>query len=143
MIILDVGISMSTPKKQAKDDAPPLEGALKAVNILIQQKVSNHCTHTLIAFITEILFGKSDEVGLVLCGTEGIQALLSAPLFPYYLFIAATDNPLSEDGYEHITVARELTSPDIDLLHFVEKIGPSKHTGDCIYYIYIPLCYFD
>lgn len=46
VIILDVGASMSAQKhhkskKTADQDAtPPLEGALKAVNLLVQQKVS-------------------------------------------------------------------------------------------------------
>ena len=43
-----------------------------------------------------------------------------------------TDNPLSDTGYEHITVARDLTVPDLDLLRFIEHIAPSEYTGDCI-----------
>eukprot|EP00026_Physarum_polycephalum_P002636 Phypoly_transcript_02644.p1 GENE.Phypoly_transcript_02644~~Phypoly_transcript_02644.p1 ORF type:complete len:733 (-),score=115.46 Phypoly_transcript_02644:534-2660(-) len=87
----------SSSKKGGDSDPPPLEGALKAVNLLVQQK---------------IMYGKKDEVGLVLCGTQ------------------ETDNPLSDTGYEHITVARDLTVPDLDLLRFIEQIGPSEYTGD-------------
>lgn len=43
-----------------------------------------------------------------------------------------TENNLMDNGYEHITVAREITTPDLDLLRYVAKIVPGNNEGDRI-----------
>lgn len=93
VIVLDVGKTMSEGPSAA------LEGGIKAVSLLVQQK---------------LLYRKRDEVALVLCGTEDSL------------------NDLTEQGYQHITVVRELETPDIELLRLIEDIHPEGASGDVI-----------
>jgi hypothetical protein len=59
VIILDVGPSMSAQHEfGANEVSSNLESAIKAVNLLAQQKC---------------LFGKNDEIALVLVGTQGTK----------------------------------------------------------------------
>lgn len=95
VIVLDIGRTMS----QVRNNTAPLEGAAKAVNLLVQQK---------------LLFGKNDEVGVVLLGTR------------------ETENALMEDGYSNITVLRDIAPPDLDLLRKLEKIEPEGQEGDLL-----------
>jgi ATP-dependent DNA helicase 2 subunit 2 len=103
VIILDVGRSMSRTSSSSSGNQSgwtyPLEGAVRAVGLLLQQK---------------LLFSRQDEIGLVLFGTK------------------ETDNPLSEDGYQHITVKRDIAPPDLDLLKTIESIAPEGEEGDFI-----------
>lgn len=83
------------------------------------------------------MFGKKDELGFVLCGTKGMYLL---QCMGYLRVRIETENALADNGgYEHITVAREITTPDLDLLRYIEKIVPGKHEGDCILRKSIPL----
>lgn len=59
VIVLDIGKSMS------EGNSMKLEGAIKAVNLLVQQKV----IILNVVFNIKMLFGKNDEVALVLVGT--------------------------------------------------------------------------
>lgn len=43
-----------------------------------------------------------------------------------------TKNNLSENGYEHITMLRDISVPDLDLVRQVEAIEPGKAEGDCM-----------
>lgn len=95
VIILDVGIGMT--KTMGKSGPTYLEAAIKAINLLVQQKM---------------LFGKHDEIGLVLFGTQ------------------ETNNQLSADGYENISVVHSITTPDLDLLRLIEKIEPGNAEAD-------------
>ena len=58
VIILDVGQSMAGEEEEEGREGhiSPLAAAIKAVSLLIQQK---------------LLFGQKDEIGLVLFGTQG------------------------------------------------------------------------
>ncbi len=49
-------------------------------------------------------------------------------------FCVDTKNPLSALGYEHITAAREIQPPDLDLVRLIEKITPGGAEGDCMTY---------
>lgn len=62
----------------------------------------------------KLMHPSRDELGLVLFGTR------------------ETHNQLSEDGYQHITVAREIMGADIDLLRYISTITPEGADGDFI-----------
>jgi hypothetical protein len=49
--------------------------------------------------------------------------------------IIETRNELAEahGGYEHITVVRNITTPDLELLREIEKITPGDSEGDCTF----------
>ncbi|ELR21345.1 ATPdependent DNA helicase [Acanthamoeba castellanii str. Neff] len=124
VVILDVGASMATQQRCSSSSSRPtmgassssaaaacasvsttsgLEQAVKAVELLVQQK---------------LMHPSRDELGLVLFGTRGTCLLLIA------IVITETHNQLSEDGYQHITVAREIMGADIDLLRYISTITP-------------------
>lgn len=64
----------------------------------------------------KLLFqSKQDLMGLVLFGTD------------------ETNNRLSQDGfYEHITVVKELSKPDLEMIRFIDQINPEGAQGDFI-----------
>jgi ATP-dependent DNA helicase 2 subunit 2 len=64
----------------------------------------------------KLIGGAKDEIGLVLFGTH------------------ETRNELAEshEGYENITVLRNITTPDLELLRQIENITPGDRDGDFI-----------
>eukprot|EP01112_Ceratiomyxa_fruticulosa_P013430 TRINITY_DN3779_c0_g1_i1.p1 TRINITY_DN3779_c0_g1~~TRINITY_DN3779_c0_g1_i1.p1 ORF type:complete len:745 (+),score=163.09 TRINITY_DN3779_c0_g1_i1:333-2567(+) len=105
VVILDVGKSMSTPRvltqasqsQSTTNTTTPLEGAIKAVTLLVQQK---------------ILYSPKDEIGLITFGTQD------------------TNNPLMDQGYQHVTCVRDIVQPDVNLLRKIEEISPGNQTAD-------------
>ena len=120
-----------------------LEAALKAVTLLVQQKVCLSFPQTLILIHTEhyyqILQNGKDDIGLVLFGTEGTQFLKRFYCWDFFylcsqffcLLVTETNNDLAEDGYNNISVLREITTPDLELLKIIENIRPGGHNADC------------
>ena len=122
VIILDVGQSMAgDEEEEGEGHISPLAGAVKAVSLLIQQKM---------------LFGQRDEIGLVLFGTSGG---FTGHWLQLLTLFEETMNPLSEDGYQHISVVRDISFPDLELLKYVSTIKSEGAQGDCMHII---ICYF-
>ncbi|KYQ93240.1 ATP-dependent DNA helicase [Tieghemostelium lacteum] len=102
VVILDIGLGMtgSSGKNQySNTSSTPIEDALKSVTLLYQQK---------------LIYGKKDELGLVLIGTKD------------------TKNNLQKDGYQHITVVCDIEEPKIETLKFLDNLGPGQSRGDII-----------
>ncbi|GAM18435.1 hypothetical protein SAMD00019534_016100 [Acytostelium subglobosum LB1] len=101
VIILDIGLGMHHHTNEAKhaSTTTPIEEALKSVTLLFQQK---------------LIYGKKDELGVVLVGTKG------------------TKNNLQKDGYQHITMQSEIEEPKIETLKYLENLSPGESRGDLI-----------
>ncbi|PON67233.1 Ku70/Ku80, N-terminal alpha/beta [Parasponia andersonii] len=91
VLLIDVGPSMHNL-------VPEIE---KVCSTLIQKK---------------LIYSKSDEVGVILFGTED------------------TKNELTKEvgGYEHVVVLRDIRVVDVDLLETLQPLPRGTHTGDCI-----------
>ena len=124
---MDVGFSMSN---SAPGEEPPFELAKKVIQKFVQRQVNLHNTcktrekqsppegSTLkLPFVFWQVFAETkDELALVLFGTD------------------STKNQLAQDGqYQNITVHRNLTIPDFELLEEIEnQIHPESEQADCI-----------
>jgi hypothetical protein len=103
VVIIDVGETMSTPYA---DGTTPLEIALKAVNLLLQQKVCSFRCAALAETI-KMLFSRKDEISVVLFGCE------------------ATDNPLYDgENYTNISVLQGKLAASLRL---TEKDSLCRH----------------
>ncbi|EGG24234.1 ATP-dependent DNA helicase [Cavenderia fasciculata] len=91
--------SQSQHLLQSANNTSPIDEALKAATLLFQQK---------------LIYGKKDELGLVLIGTK------------------ETNNSLQKDGYQHITTACNIEEPKVETLRFLESIQPGESRGDVI-----------
>jgi ATP-dependent DNA helicase 2 subunit 2 len=98
VILLDVGLGMTKGKKSTE----LLEGAIKAVTLLVQQK---------------ILYSSKDELGLVLFGTNKTQNELAEG---------------GREGYENINVMYNILPPNLQLLRDIESITPGDAEADFI-----------
>jgi len=102
ILIVDVGTSMRDVVEAGGKSS--LDKCISAVNMIIQRKI-----------FTDTKKAK-DEAALILFGTDG------------------TSNNLNEqagEGYEHITVAKDLGVMDLELLKFVNnQIAPGNRHGD-------------
>eukprot|EP01113_Clastostelium_recurvatum_P048652 TRINITY_DN8908_c0_g1_i3.p1 TRINITY_DN8908_c0_g1~~TRINITY_DN8908_c0_g1_i3.p1 ORF type:complete len:744 (-),score=183.33 TRINITY_DN8908_c0_g1_i3:59-2119(-) len=58
------------------------------------------------------MFSPKDEIGFVVYGTED------------------TSNMLMDDGYQHVTVLRDIIQPDVGLLRMIEDITPGPRDAD-------------
>eukprot|EP01119_Soliformovum_irregulare_P022025 TRINITY_DN7445_c0_g1_i3.p1 TRINITY_DN7445_c0_g1~~TRINITY_DN7445_c0_g1_i3.p1 ORF type:complete len:479 (+),score=143.12 TRINITY_DN7445_c0_g1_i3:105-1541(+) len=77
-----------------------LEAAIHVVSLLVNQKV---------------LFGKGDEVGLVLYGTH-----------------ESSNDLATDDQYQHITIKKAIAPPDMDLARDVLQIEPEGEQADVL-----------
>lgn len=104
VIIIDVGVSMNYAEEGGEQNA--LEKSITAVNMIIQRKIFSDTKKN------------KDEAALILFGTDG------------------TSNKLHDDageGYEHVTVAKEMGVMDLELLKFVNnQIVAGNSSGDFI-----------
>ncbi|XP_004306918.1 PREDICTED: ATP-dependent DNA helicase 2 subunit KU80 [Fragaria vesca subsp. vesca] len=62
----------------------------------------------------KLIYSKSDEVGVVLFGTEGTENVLTREV----------------GGYDHITVLQDIKVVDEDLIQAVEQLPRGTHNGD-------------
>eukprot|EP01133_Synstelium_polycarpum_P006600 gene6600-7664_t len=104
VIILDIGQGMHQHRKTSTSSSTtattsPIEEALKSATLLFQQK---------------LIYGKKDELGLVLIGTK------------------TTKNNLQKDGYQHITMVCDIEEPKVETLNFLENLPPGESNGDVI-----------
>ncbi|EFA77444.1 ATP-dependent DNA helicase [Heterostelium album PN500] len=100
VVILDIGLGMHQHSNTNKQyTTTPIEEALKSATLLYQQK---------------LLYGKKDELGVVLIGTK------------------ETKNNLQKDGYHHITTQTEIEEPTLETLKFLEQLKPGQSRGDII-----------
>ncbi|KAM9977506.1 hypothetical protein ACTFIR_011373 [Dictyostelium discoideum] len=99
VVILDIGLGMTSKDSDGTTTTSSIEDALRSVTLLYQQK---------------LIYGKKDQLGLVLIGTKG------------------TKNNLQDDGYQHITVVSDIEEPSIETLKYLENLAPGESKGDVI-----------
>jgi hypothetical protein len=113
-------------------------------------------------FYAQLIYGKFDEVGVVVFGTRGIlisYTLLIADFclifcivrvrFTDFLLMLVfnfallkfleTDNELTKEvgGYEHVVVLRNIKVVDGDLVDAFQELPRGNFDGDCIHWIFL------
>eukprot|EP00051_Salpingoeca_urceolata_P031361 m.11350 g.11350 ORF g.11350 m.11350 type:complete len:625 (-) comp3976_c0_seq2:565-2439(-) len=102
VVVIDVGASMcanTVTSSGAANGPPRLSQALGSATTFIRNK---------------IVYGKKEQVGIVLFGTED------------------SDNPFADgEGYEHISIIHDMKPPSLDMLRYLENsVTPGTHPAD-------------